>query len=172
MTRKRKIVLGCVAAVILGVGVWAAFVWKSDGPVLKEVAKDLKAGAMSRHAAKPFERFMEIRYGSMNEPANRQKAFLSFFDPAHLEGMHRLVGYMREGERQTNIAASAEWIARYRDTMSQQEREALSAWVNSDEGRATLQRASAIYRSRDVQYRAATEPVIREMMATLATLRK
>ena len=33
----------------------------------------------------------------------------------------------------------------------------------SDEGRASLQQASAVYRSRDVGYRSATEPVVKEL---------
>src|SRR6185369_9651113 len=103
---------------------------------------------------------------------NRQTAFLAFFDANHLEGMHRLVGYMNEGERRTNIAATAQWIANYRATMTDGEKEALADWMQSEQGRSTLQRASAIYRTREVNYRVATEPVITELMTTLGRLRK
>jgi len=171
MTRKKKILVSLGVAFVVA-GAAAGWMWKSRGPLVKEVALDLKAGAMSRHAEKPFERFLEIRYGPLNEPANRQKAFLGFFDPTHLEGMYRLVGYMRDGERETNIAATAEWLAQYRQSMSEAEQQALGDWVRSAKGRAEIQRASALYRSRDMAYRAATEPVIRELMTTLATLQQ
>lgn len=169
MNLKRKIALtlGLLLVVLAAAGAW---IWKARGPLLQEIALDLKAGAQARHSEKPFEQFLEIRYGPMTDPANRQKAFLGFFDATHIEGMHRLVGYMNGGERQTNIAATAEWIGGYRSNMTAAEREALATWVASPDGRARVQRASAIYRSRDLAYRAATEPVIRELMTTLALL--
>ncbi len=171
MTRKRTVasLIGLVLIVSTVVACWA---WKTRGPILKEVALDLKAGARARGAEKPFERFLELRYGPMNEPANRQKAFVGFFDPNHVEGMHRLVGYMKPSERQTNIAATAEWLANYRQAMTDMEQQSLADWLRSEEGRANIQRASALYRSRDVRYRSATEPVIRELMTTLAELQQ
>lgn len=153
-------------------GVTAAWLWNSRGPVIREVALDLRAGAQARHAEKPFERFLELRYGPMTEATNRQAAFLGFFDPDHLEGMYRLVRYMTPAERQTNISATATWLASYRQTMTDAERQALTDWLLSAEGRANVQRASALYRSRDVGYRSSTEPVIRELMTTLAELQQ
>jgi hypothetical protein len=171
MTRKKRIVLSTLAVVAILGGATAAWTWKTRGPILREVAQDLRAGARSRNAEKPFERFIELRYGPMTEPENRRKAFVGFFDPMHMEGMFRLVGFMTEGERRTNIAASAEWIARYRESMSPEEKQALAIWLNSPGTQADLQRASGLYRSRDIRYRAANEPVISELMTTLSLLR-
>ena len=172
MLTKKKVFLSLGAGVALFAAASGVWIWKTRGPVLRSIALDLKAGAKARHAEKPFERYLELRYGTPTNPANRQKAFLGFFDPNHLEGLYRMNGYMKPDERQTNIAASAQWIASYRDTMSDAEREGLAAWLQSEEGRASLQHASGLYRSRDVAYRAATEPVIRELMATLASISK
>ncbi len=170
MTRKWKITLRISATVVLMVVAVAAWAWKTRAPIIREIALDLKAGAGARGAQKQFERFIELRYGPMDDPANRQKVFLGFFDTNHIEGMRRLVGFMKPAERQTNIAATADWIANYRDKMSAQEREALASALLSEEGRARIQRASALYRSRDIAYRSATEPVIRELMTTLTAL--
>lgn len=173
MTRKTKTILwrsaGGLLLAVLGGGAW---IWHSHGAVLREVAKDIRAGIKSRHAEHPFESYMEHRYGPMTEATNRQKAFLGFFDAAHMEGMYRLVRHMKPEERQKNIAASADWIAQYRETMTPAEKEALADWLQSDGGRATLQQASALFRSRDVGYRSSTEPVIKELMTTLAGLRR
>ena len=170
MTQKTKIVVWIGASVVLVAAIGAGWIWKTRSGLVKEVALDLKAGAMSRHAENPFERFLELRYGPMTEPINRQKAFLGFFDADHMEGMRRLVGYMKPGERETNIAASARWIANYRESMSDPEKQSLAEWLHSEQGRVTLQRSSALYRSRDVWYRASTEPVIRELMTTFTML--
>lgn len=172
MTRKTKAILwrsaGGLLLITACAGVW---IWKTQGPVLREVAKDIRAGVKSRHAEHPFESFMQYRYGPMTEATNRQKAFLGFFDPAHMEGMYRLVRHMKPEEKQKNIGASAAWIAHYREHMTPAEKEALADWLQSENGRATLQQASALFRSRDVAYRSATEPVIKELMTTLASLR-
>lgn len=150
----------------------AAWIWKSRGPVIRSIALDLRAGAQARHAEKPFERFLELRYGPMTEATNRQEAFLGFFDPNHVEGMYRLVRHMTPGERQKNIHATSNWLANYRATMTDGEKQSLADWLGSTEGRANIQRSSALYRSRDVGYRAETEPVIRELMTTLAELQQ
>ena len=171
-TRRRRLIRTIGGGIVVALAVMGAWIWNTRAPLLKEVALDLRAGAQARGAEKQYERFLELRYGSMTNPANRQKVFLGFFDTNHLEGMYRLVRFMDAGERKTNIAATAEWLADYRDSMTPAERDALVDWMKSPEGLANIQRASAIYRSRDIKYRAATEPVIRELMTTLAELRQ
>jgi hypothetical protein len=79
---------------------------------------------------------------------------------------------MQAAQRQTNIAAMAQWVADYRRTMSPEEKEALSAYLGSDAGRTTLSRATAQYLSQGVTYRSATAPVIQELMTTLAHIQK
>ncbi len=170
MKRKTKIVLSICAGAVLVAAVGAGWLWKTRGPLLKEVAVDLKAGAMARHAENPFERFLELRYGPMTNAVNRQRAFLGFFDQEHQEGMRSLVRYMSQEERQKNISDTAAWIARYRTTMTPAEKESLANWLLSDEGRVRLQKAASMYRGRDLAYRSATEPVIQELMTTLAGL--
>lgn len=172
MTRKKRVILSALAAVLVIGGSTAGWVWKSRGPMLRAVAEDLKAGARSRNAEKPFEKFIELRYGPMTDPDNRRKAFVGFFDPVRTEGMYRLVGFMSDEERRANIAASAEWIARYRESMSPDEKQAMAAWLNAPGTQATLQKASSQYRSRDIRYRAATETVISELMTTLSMVRR
>lgn len=160
-----------MAAFLICGGGAAGWVWKKRGAVIKDVAADLRAGAQSRHAPVPFDRFIELRYGPMDNPTNRQKAFVAFFDPAHMEGMYRLVGYMKPEEREKNIAASARWIARYRESMTEEDKRSLAAWLRQPGTRHELERASGLYRSRDINYRAATEEVIKELMTTLAMAR-
>jgi len=172
MTRRSKIILATSTTVLLTLAVVTGWMWKTRGPVLKEIALNLRAGAQSRHAEKPFERFLELRYGPLTEATNREKAFLGFFDPNHIQGMHRLVKYMNEGERKTNIMATAHWVAHYRETMSDAEKAALASWVQSAEGRSNVRQASAVFRSRDVAYRSETEPVIKELLTTLAALQQ
>jgi len=172
-SRRAKILLWTVAAVlvVIALGVtWWVRTFRSYTPV--EVALDLQAAVAARNAPRPVERFLEIRYGSLTEPANRQKAFLDFFNVGHIEGLQILVSRAPESRRQTSIAAMAHWVADYRRTMTPEEKLALRERVNTDEGRAMLQDATAKYLSQDVRYRAATAPVIAELMATLAEVQK
>lgn len=172
MTRKWKIVLSIGVGLVLVAIAGGAWIWNKRAPLLREVALDLKAGARARGATNQYERFLELRYGAMTNPENRQKVFLGFFDTNHLEGMYRLVKFMKPSERTNNIAATADWLANYREKMTPAERDQLIYWMKSPDGLKNIQRASAIYRSRDIQYRASTEPVIRELMTTLAELQQ
>jgi hypothetical protein len=50
--------------------------------------KDVRAGIAARHIADPDARlakYLEGRYGSMGDPANRRKVFLDFFDVEHIK---------------------------------------------------------------------------------------
>jgi len=135
-----------------------------------EVVQDIRAGLAARHAPQPVERFLELRYGPLTEPANRQKAFLDFFNVGHIEGLQILVVHMHSAERQTNIAAMANWVAEYRRTMSPEEKQALKARLSTANGRQMLRQATAQYLRQDVHYRAATAGVIRELMTTVAAV--
>jgi len=134
----------------------------------REALLDLRAGAAARNDPKPVERFLELRYGPMTEPANRQKAFLDFFNVGHIEGLHLIVKHMPPEKRQSNITAMAQWVANYRTTMSPQEKASLRTHLNSPAGRLTIKQATSQYLSHDIRYRSSTEKVIRELMATLA----
>ncbi len=135
-----------------------------------EVVQDIRAGLAARHAPQPVERFLELRYGSLTQPANRQKAFLDFFNVGHIEGLQIIVAHMQDGERQTNTAAMARWVAEYRRTMSPEEKQALNARLSTADGRRMLQQATAQYLRQDVHYRAATAGVITELMTTVVAV--
>ncbi len=138
----------------------------------REALKDVRAGIAARHDPKPVEKFLELRYGSMTEPANREKAFLDFFNPGHIEGMHLLVKHMPPEKKPVHIAAMAQWIANYRTTMTPQEKASLQSILGTDAGRQTLKQATSQYLSHEASYRAATTKVIGELIATLAEIQK
>ena len=173
MKRRTKFILwtGAVGLVIalLGVILW---IRQFHRYTPAEVALDVRAAIAARNDPKPVERFLELRYGPLTEPANRQKAFLDFFNVGHIQGLHLLVTRAPESRRQASINAMAQWVANYRRTMSPEEKESLRAQLGTEAGRKTLQQATAQYLSQDVRYRAATAPVIAELMATLAAVQK
>ena len=160
-----------MALVVLALGVtWWIRTFRTYTPV--EVAQDLQAAVAARNAPKPVERFLELRYGPLTQPENRQKAFLDFFNVGHIEGLQILVSRAPESRRKASIDAMAEWVAEYRRTMSPEEKRALREQVSTEQGRVMLKDATAKYLSQDVRYRAATAPVISELMATLAEVQK
>ncbi len=83
-----------------------------------------------------------------------------------------LVARTHPTQRQANIDAMAQWLADYRATMTPAEKTALGAYVNSDVGRTTIQRATAEYMREDARYRASTAGVVQELLATVATVRR
>jgi hypothetical protein len=135
-----------------------------------EVLQDIRAGIAARNHPRPVERFMELRYGPMNDPANRQKAFLDFFNVGHVEGLHVLVDRMPPERRKTSIASMADWVSEYRRTMTPQEKEALRQRLDSEAGRAMMRQATAQYLGQDVRYRSMTSPVIEQLMTTVTTV--
>jgi hypothetical protein len=108
----------------------------------------------------------------MSNIANRQKAFLDFFNIGHIKGLNILVSQTDPSQRQPNINAMAQWVADYRATLTPDERAALSAYLRSDAGHATLQQAAAQYLREDVHFRASTANVVQELMTTVSTVRK
>lgn len=171
MTRRTKIILWAgtvgVAGLALGVTLWIRHFHRYTPA---EVMLDVRAGIAARHSPQPVEKFLELRYGPLNEPANRQKAFLEFFNVGHIQGMHLLVRRMPESMRQPSIQAMARWVADYRRTMTPAEKQALRDHLGTDAGRVAVQQATAQYLSHDVYYRAATASVITELMTTLTAI--
>ena len=160
---------GGLAAGVLAVTFW---VWRAYHYTPVEAVQDVRAALAVRNDPQPVKRFMELRYGPQTEPANRQKAFVDFFNVGHIEGLHLLVQRMPASRRESSINGMAQWVAEYRQTMSAEEKAALKAYFQSDAGRATLQHATGKYLNHDIHYRAATAPVIAELMATLAQVQK
>ena len=161
----------------LGAIVIAGFVWvrllHHHPPA--GIMKDLQAGIAARQIKDPDERFrkyLEQRYGPLSDPANRQKAFLGFFNTDHIRALQVLVKHSPPDQRQANIKATADWIAEYRATLSPQERADLVAQIQSDAGRAMLKQAMGLYNSQDVYYRGSTVPVISQLLTTLHGLEK
>jgi hypothetical protein len=172
-TRRTKLVLGVagtgLALAALGVILWIRHFHRYTPA---EVILDVRAAIAARNAPRPVERFLELRYGPLTEPGNREKAFIDFFNVGHIQGLHLLVQRAPEPVRQPSINAMAQWVADYRRSLSPQEKESLRTHLGSDAGRRMLQQATAQYLSHDVRYRAATAPVIAELMATLAEVQK
>ncbi len=137
-----------------------------------EVTRDLRAAIGAKDAPRPVERFLELRYGPLTESANRERAFMDFFNPGHIEGLHIIVRHTPEGMKQSNVDGMAQWLAEYRRTMSAEEKDSLGAFFRSGTGQATLQQATAKYLAQDVHYRALTAPVITELMTTVAAVQK
>jgi hypothetical protein len=173
MTRRAKSLLwtGAVGLVVLALGI-AFWVHRFHRYTPVEVVQDFRAAVAVGLHPRPVERFLELRYGPMTEPANRQKAFLDFFNVGHIQGLHLMVSHTPEPMRQPNINAMAQWVADYRRTMTPAEKESLGAYLRTQAGQNTLKQATAQYLAQDVYYRAATAPVIAELMATLTAVQK
>ena len=140
-----------------------------------ELMQDIRAGIAARHISDPdqrFQRYLEGRYGSLSDPANRDKAFLDFFNVDHIRALQLLVKHSPENMHQANINASAKWVEKYRESLTAQQRADLGARLQSLDGRTMLQRATAQYNSQDVQYRGQTAPVISQLLKTIAGLQK
>lgn len=137
-----------------------------------EAVLDIQAAIGAKNAPHRVERFLELRYGAMNQAENRRKAFLDFFNIGHIEGLYTIVGAMPGDQRTTDISAMASWVAGYRQTMSADEKATLREYFQSNDGKAQLQDATAAYLKKDAVFRANTADVIRELMTTIATVQQ
>ena len=137
-----------------------------------EALHDLQAASRVGNAARPVERFLQLRYGPMSNPVNREKAFLDFFNIGHIKGLNMLVAATAPEQRQANIDAMAQWVASYRAGLTPQEKTSLGAYFRSDAGRTTLQEASVQYLAQDVHFRASTAGVVQELLTTVSTVQK
>jgi hypothetical protein len=173
VTRRTKalvwVVLAVVALAALGTKLWIREL-HHYAPV--EAVQDVRAAIQAKDAPQPVERFLELRYGPLSDPENRQRAFLDFFNIGHIKGLHFLASRMGNDQMQASTAAMAQWVANYRTAMTPEERASLGAYVRSDVGRATIQQAAAQYLQQDVRFRASTASVIQELMTTVATVQK
>jgi hypothetical protein len=174
--RITKILLwtGLITLALVGAGI-ALWVRTFHHYLPQELVKDVQAGLAARHMPEPtarVEAFLEARYGALTNPTNRQQAFLDFFNVDHIRGLNFIVDHSPASQKQANTQAMAHWIANYRNSMSVEERTALQACLNSEMGRAMLRQATAQFQSQDVYYRGAQQTVVKELMTTLADLRK
>lgn len=170
-TRGRKLWIGLGAGllVLLVIGV-IGYVKMFRGYPPRELMQDIKAGVAVREikdADARFAKYLERRYGPMSEAANREKAFLDFFNPEHIRALQFMVAHSPPDQRGENIAATAKWVAQFRAGLAPAERAALSEKLKSDSSRLMLKRATAQYNSQDVYYRGATAPVISELLRTI-----
>jgi len=136
----------------------------------KELMHDIRAGVAARDIKDPnarFAKYLENRYGSLEDSANRQKAFLAFFDPEHIRALQFLATHAPESQRKANIQASADWVAQYRNNLTPAERASLASQLNSDTGRQMLRQATAQYNSQDIYYRGQTAAVISQLLTTI-----
>jgi hypothetical protein len=172
-TRRTKVLLWTGTIVLLGAGLGTAlWIHQFRHYTPAEAVQDVQAALAARNAPKPLERFLELRYGTLTDPANRQKAFLDFFNVGHIKGLNYLVTRMPPARQQANIKATAEWIANYRQNMTPEEKQSLRSYLQTDAAHATLQQATSQYLSHDVRYRSASAPVIAELLTTLVEVQK
>ena len=167
--KKLLVGLGIGVALLSAIGVIGYYrVFRGYPP--QELLQDIKAGVAVREIKNPDERFtkyLEHRYGPMADAANRQKAFLDFFNPEHIRALQFMVAHSPKEQRGENIAASAKWVAQFRTGLTATERAALRRTLESDSGHLMLRRATSQYNSQDIYYRGATAPVISELLRTI-----
>ena len=141
----------------------------------REFLKDVRAGLAARNIQQPkarVEAFLTTRYGPLTEPANRQRAFLDLFNVDHTVALDFIAGHGPAGQQQADTQAMAEWIARYRKTMSAEERAALRTRINSASGQSMLKQSTAHFMAQEESVRNAQKPVMMELTATLTSLWK
>lgn len=168
MSRSKFLVCATLGAALVLAGM-IGWRWRHPG-LPPGLMKDIRAGIAARGLADPDQRllkYLEVRYGSMSDPTNRQNAFMDFFNVEHIQALQLLVKHSPEQHRQQNIDAMAKWVASYRGSMTPEERAALSACFQTAEGQAMLRRATAQYNAQDVRYRGNTAPVISQLLRTI-----
>jgi hypothetical protein len=139
-----------------------------------ELMQDIRAGIAAREITDPnqrFEKFLEGRYGSQNDPTNQRNAFLGFFAADHIKAMQLLVKHSPKKQQQANINAAAQWVQQYRENLTPQQRADLAARLLSSEGLATMQQATAVYNSQDVHYRDQSQAVVSQLLTTIVRLK-
>jgi len=133
--------------------------------------QDIRAGIAARDIKDPdqrFEKYLEGRYGPQSDHANREKAFLDFFNVEHIRAMQFLVKHSPADKRQANIDASARWVAQFRQSLTPEQRADLGARLEAGGGNSMLAQATAQYNTQDVYYRGQTVSVISELLKTIA----
>ncbi|MFM1942113.1 MAG: hypothetical protein RI897_1095 [Verrucomicrobiota bacterium] len=164
-------ILGVVSSLLVLLGLAAGYVVRRKLP--PELMTDIRSGIPARNEKDPAKRlniYLENRYGSQDDPANREKVFVDFFNPDHIEAMQLMVRHSPEAMRQESIDAMADWVSAYRDSLSDADRARLRERFGTDQGRAVLRQATAKYNQQDVQYRGQTANVISELLKTIHSL--
>ena len=136
------------------------------------LSKDIRAGIAARNISDPdqrVQRYLELRYGPLADPANRQKVFMDFFDLDHIKALQLIVKHSPEAPRQGNVLAMARWVEQYRNSLTPQERVALKTQLQGA-GLTKLRQATAQYNFQDARYRGQTAPVISQLLTTIASL--
>lgn len=134
------------------------------------IAQDLRAGLAARSIRDPdarLRKYLEGRYGNLEDPAVRRRVFVDFFDPERIRALQWLVRHAPEENRRASVEAMARWVAEYRNSLTPEERASLGAEFGTPEGRERLGRATAQYNAQDVHYRGMTAGVISELLRTL-----
>jgi hypothetical protein len=174
--RKAKIILwagGALAALLVLATLAGLYYFHRHLPA--ELIPDIRAAIAARHESDPdarLRKYLEGLYGSLEDPANREKAFKDFFNPNHIKAMQLLVKHSPPDQRLANIQAASRWVSSYRQSMSSQEKSDLGDYFQSGAGRGSLQAATSLFMAQDAAYRANTVPVITELMTTLQAVRK
>lgn len=166
-----KTVIRWVGIAVLAVALLlAAGAWWVRRSAPKGLGRDLRAGLAARHLTDPdarLRRYLEGRYGNLEDPEVRRRVFVDFFDPERIEALQWLVRRAPEAQRRGSVDAMARWVAGYRASLTPEERASLAAEFGTPEGRARLGRATAQYNAQDVRYRGLTAGVISELLSTL-----
>jgi len=149
----------------------AVFGYRAYRRLPPEMMKDIQAGIGARsitNADARLNKYLELRYGPLDDPANREKVFVDFFNIEHIKSLQLMVRHSPEDQRRANILAMANWVSSYRESLTAPELAALNARFQTPEGRAMLRQASGQYNSQDVQYRGQTAPVISQLLKTIS----
>jgi hypothetical protein len=137
------------------------------------IMKDIRAGITARHMSDPdarLKQYLEARYGAMDDPANREKMFLDFFDLDHIKALQLLVKHSPDKHRQENIEAMSRWVEHYRESMTPRERSELKQKLTGPAAETMLKQATAQYNTQDVKYRGQTAQVISQLLRTIYTI--
>ncbi len=162
---KRKIVAGVVLlALAVGLAAWFR-------PRIPDYALgDIRAGLAARRVSDPDQRlhtYLEARYGSLADPAVRERVFLDFFNLERIKALQWLVQQVPDQRQAESIQAMARWVESYRNSLSAAERATLQKQFATEQGRAMLRQATAQYNSQDVEYRGQTAGVISQLLKTI-----
>jgi hypothetical protein len=163
-------ITGLAMAVILAAGAWEVHRLRQRLPA--ELVQDIRAAVAARNikdADQRFQKYIELRYGPQTNLANREKVFVDFFNVDHIRALQLIVKHSPESMRQSNINATAKWVAQFRQSLAPGELADLSAQLQAGGGNSMLAQATAQYNSQDVRYRGQTAPVISELLKTIAS---
>jgi hypothetical protein len=164
--------VAAIAAVLTGAG---RLYWLRtfDQYPLRELISDVRAGLATRGISEPEARmtaFLAARYGPLTEAANRQRAFLAFYDVEHTKALDIIASRGSASQKQADTQALGHWIAQYRKTMSPEERAALRTYLKSEAGSALLQRSTTNFLAQPEPVRQAQRPIMVELTTTAAIL--